>query len=278
MGGDLPAAKPKRSFSVRSLSFLILVGFAATAAAQAPATRLVVTPSQRTVVAGDSLQLRGQLLDASGQPVPGARIMFVSAGGHFEGSVDSTGLVRSGAVGTIPVTAVALISGAKPVVERFEIAMVPAPAARIAVSPQVTKLLVGQRVRLTADVYSAAVDHRSDAVQWASSMPSAVRVGGDGSLQALAPGRATISATAGGAAAKWAVEVVSGAVAGVQVVPASAAVRTGDVVRFRAVVRDAGGREIGGLTPTWLFTPGKGIIDEDGSFVAYEPGSYQVTA
>jgi hypothetical protein len=263
---------------VRSVSSLILVGFAATAAAQAPATRLVVTPSQRSVVAGDSLQLRGQLLDASGQPVPGARVTFVSGGGHFEGSVDSTGLVRAGAVGTIPVTAVALVSGAKPVVERFEVAMVPAPAARVEVSPRPTRLLVGQRVRLGAEVFSAAGDHRGDAVQWASSMPAAVRVGGDGSLVAVAPGRASISATAGGAAAKWAVDVVAATGVTVEVVPAAASVRTGDVVRFRAVVRDAGGREITGLTPSWLFTPGKGLVDAEGAFVAYEPGSYQVTA
>src|SRR4051812_48803897 len=99
---------------------LVLVGLAPTlASAQSPSasTRLVVTPSVRTVVAGDSLQLRGQLVDASGQRVTNARIMFVSAGGRLEGSVDSTGLVRAGAVGTIPVTAVALVSGAKPVVE-----------------------------------------------------------------------------------------------------------------------------------------------------------------
>ncbi|NUS48379.1 MAG: hypothetical protein HOQ15_12365, partial [Gemmatimonadaceae bacterium] len=128
---------------MRSLSPLVLVVVATTAAAQAPGPRLVISPSVRSVTAGDSLQLRGQLLDAAGQPVPGARVMFVGAGGHFEGSVDSTGLVRSGAVGTIPVTAVALVSGAKPVVERFEVAMVPAPAARIEVSPRPMRLLVG---------------------------------------------------------------------------------------------------------------------------------------
>jgi hypothetical protein len=62
------------------------------------------------------------------------------------------------------------------------------------------------------------------------------------------------------------------------VTPATAQVRTGDVVRLRAVARDAQGREIAGLTPSWLFTPGNGMVDDDGAFVAYKPGSYQVTA
>src|SRR5258705_248503 len=142
---------------IRPLAICALMGVVASVASAqtSPATsRLVVTPSVRTVVAGESLQLRGQLLDAAGTPVPNARITFVSAGGHFEGSVDSTGLVRSGAVGTIPVTAVALISGAKPVVERFDVSMGPGAPARIEVSPRPQRLLAGQRVRLRAEVFS----------------------------------------------------------------------------------------------------------------------------
>src|SRR4051812_23200435 len=179
--------------------------------AQVPSssTRLVVTPSVRTVVAGDSLQLRGQLVDAGGQPAANARIMFVSAGGHFEGSVDSTGLVRAGAVGTIPVTAVALISGAKPIVERFEVAMVPGPAARIDVSPRPERLLIGQRTRVGAQVCSAIGDQRADGVHWASTSPAIVKVDANGIVQAVAPGRATILATAGSATARVPVEVVA---------------------------------------------------------------------
>jgi hypothetical protein len=255
-----------------------LAAFTAAGAQSATTHRLVITPANRTMVAGDTLRLSGQLLDAAGRAVPNARVTFVSAGGHFEGSVDSTGLVRSGAVGTIPVTAVALVSGARPVVERFEVAMVPGPAARVDISPRPGRLLVGQRLRLGAEAYSGAGDLRADRIQWTSSAPNVVRVGADGSIQAVGAGRATVTAAAGRASAQLPVEVVAASVASVQVSPASAAVRTGDATRFRAVVRDASGREVTGLTPTWLFTPGQGIVDPDGAFVAYEPGTYQVTA
>ena len=267
---------------MRSLPYLVLAlaGAISAAAAQAQqgAPHVVITPANRSVVAGETLQLRAELVDAKGQPVPNAKITFRLAGAPFEGSVDSTGLVRSGATGTLPVAAIALVPGEKAVVQRFEITMVAGAPARIEVSPTPARLLVGQRLHLGASVFSKANDPRADRVQWNSSMPAVLKVGADGALQAVAPGKAVISATAGAAATRMPVEVVAGTVRSVEISPASVQVRTGDVVRFKAVVKDATGREISGLMPSWLFTPGKGMIDPDGAFVAYEPGSYQVTA
>jgi hypothetical protein len=254
----------------------LLATIAGTAAAQGK-QRLVVTPSTRTIVAGDTMRFSAQLLDESGKPVPAARIVFRNAGGYFEGSVDSTGKLSAGSVGTMPITAIAILPGAKPVVERFEVAMVPGPAARVAVAPRPTRLAVGQRVHLAATVFSRADDRRNDRVRWSSDRPAVVRVSGDGLLQALAPGRASLSASAGPAVERWTVDVV-GAVASVEVKPATAQARTGDVVHLRAIARDAQGREIAGLTPSWLFTPGNGLVDAEGAFVAYRPGTYQVTA
>src|SRR5262245_19342736 len=98
----------------------------------APAVaRVVVTPNAPTVVAGDTLRLRAQALDAAGKVVPGANILFQATGGAFEAHIDSTGLVSSGAVGTLPVVVAAVVPGAKPVVQRVEVRMIPGPAARI---------------------------------------------------------------------------------------------------------------------------------------------------
>ena len=245
---------------------------------QQVAPRLVVTPATRTVVAGETLQLSAQLLDADGKPIPGAVITFRPAGAPFEGTVDTTGLVRSGATGTLPVAAIALVPGQKPVVQRFDVTMVPGAAARIDVSPRPTRMLPGQRLHLDASVFSKANDPRVGHVLWSSSAPAIVKVAANGALQAVAAGKAVITATDGSAAARIPVEVVSAQIGTVEVQPAVAQVRTGDVVRFKAIVKDAAGREITGLTPSWLFTPGKGMVDPDGAFVAYEPGSYQVTA
>ena len=254
----------------------LVVSIAGAASAQGR-QRLVVTPTTRTIVAGDTMRFTARLLDEAGNPVPEARIVFRNAGGYFEGAVDSTGLLRAGSVGTMPITAIAILPGAKPVVERFEVAMVPGPAARVAVAPRPARLAAGQRVHLAATVYSKADDRRNDRAQWSSDRPAVVRVSSDGLLQAVAPGRASVSATAGAATERWTIDVVA-AVASVEVRPATAQARTGDVVHLRAVARDAEGREITGLTPSWTFTPGNGLVDGDGAFVAYRPGTYQVSA
>jgi hypothetical protein len=258
------------------LAPVLVASIAGVAGAQGK-QRLVVTPSTRTIVAGDTIRFSAQLLDESGKPVPNARVVFRNAGGYFEGAVDSTGKLSAGSVGTMPITAIGIVPGEKPVVERFEVAMVPGPAARVAVAPRPARLAVGQRVHLAATVFSKADDRRNDRVQWSSDKPAVVRVSNDGLLQAVAPGRASVSAAAGSAAERWTVDVVPAA-ASVEVTPATAQARTGDVVHLRAIPRDAQGREIAGLTPSWMFTPGNGLVDEAGAFVAYRPGSYQVTA
>ncbi len=258
---------------------LVMTAVAAHAQQGTPAgSHIVVTPAVQTLQAGDTLRLHAQLVDAAGKVVPGATILFRPAGAPFEGTIDSTGLVTSGAVGTMPVAAIAMVAGAKPVVHRFEVAMVAGPAARIEVAPRPSRMLPGQRMHLNAAVFSRANDARGDRVEWSSSAPAVVKVSNDGTVQAVGAGKAIVTASTGAASEKMSVEVVAGRVASVEVLPARTTARTGDVVHFKAVVKDAAGKEITGLTPSWLFTPGKGMIDRDGAFVAYEPGSYQVTA
>ena len=67
-------------------------------------------------------------------------------------------------------------------------------------------------------------------------------------------------------------------IASLEVTPGSVDARTGDVVPFRATARDERGRVIEGLTPSWSFSPGHGVIGADGAFVGYDRGTYTVTA
>lgn len=246
----------------------------------APATiaRVAVTPTTLSVVAGDTLRLRAQALDAAGRPVPGARILFQAAGGAFEAQVDTAGLVSSGAVGILPVVVTAVVPGGKPVVQQLNVRMVPGPAARIEVGPRVQRMLAGQRLRLDAAVFSRAGDRRDDMIAWTSSAPAVARVGAANVLIAVGPGKATVTARVGGVTSALPVEVLAADIGSVEVTPSAPQVRTGDVVKFKSVVKDKAGKPITGVMPAWLFAPGKGEIDVDGAFVAYEPGTYQVTA
>jgi len=240
--------------------------------------RLSVTPGSPSVVVGDTLRLRAHALDANGRAIDGARILFQQAGAMFEGRVDSAGLVTAGAVGTFPVVVSAIVPGSKPVIEHVDVRMLPAAAARIELAQWPTRLLAGQHVRLDASVWSRGGDRRDDRIEWRTSAPQVARVASGGVLTALAPGHATITATAGAASRDLAVEVLSADVGSVDITPSISQARTGDVIRFRSTVKDRAGKEIAGLEPTWLFSPGRGEIDAGGAFVAYEPGTYQVIA
>ena len=233
----------------------------ATAPAQSsPIAKIVVTPGLKvTVPAQDSLRLSASPVDAEGKPVPGATVQYFSSGGRFEGSVDSTGMVTSGSTGTITVTVVARVAGTRPVTERVEVTMVPGPAARIDVAPAVGTLVIGQRVRLEGSAWSKAGDRRYEAFSWSSSAPRVASVRSDGMVTALAAGEAVITAreaSAGESAVRGElrIRVLPTQVATVDLTPATSSAKQGDVVRFKAVAKDAQGREIPGPTPQWTMS------------------------
>jgi hypothetical protein len=253
-------------------------------ATQPPATplprpaKIEISPAKPIMFAQDTLRLTARVLDAQGQPIPQATMRWIRAGGSFEGSVRPDGLVESGATGTIPVVAVATVPGYSPINQRIEVQMVPGPAATIRIANTPARLVVGQRLRLDARAISAAGDERADQPGWSSGSAGVASVTRDGLVEAKAPGRVTLTATSGSASATRSIQVVANTIASLVVTPGTTGARTGDVLRFQVTAKDAAGRVIAGLTPTWSFSPGQGIVDPDGAFVGYEPGSYTVTA
>ncbi|HEX6059407.1 MAG TPA: Ig-like domain-containing protein, partial [Gemmatimonadaceae bacterium] len=260
---------------------MLLPLFLALQQGAAPAPRLEVHPAAPMVAAGDTVRLTGRVLGADGKPVEGSRVRFAIAGASFEGAIDTAGLVTAGAVGRIPVSAIGVVPGRAPIFQRLEVEVVPGPAARVAIEPARERLhlVAGQTLDLAAAAYSAAGDRRADRIAWSSARPSVAAVSADGRVTARSAGRTTISARVGdGASAALDVEVLSARLGTLVVAPATAHARQGDVVRFSLAARDAAGRAIEGLAPTWSIAPGKGVIDAEGNFVGYEPGEYTVTA
>ncbi len=248
--------------------------------AQPPASgaRLEITPAEPVVIAQDTLRLKARVLGADGQPLSNAQVRFVGAGGVFEGRVMPDGLVMSGSTGTLPVTVVAQVPGQPTITQRVEVRMVPGPAARIALDGVPTRLVGGQRMALTPKVFSAAGDARADRVSWSSSNPAVAVVNADGLLEARAVGRATLTARVDQAVQTHTVQVVAARVGAFSITPSAKEARTGDVIRFAVNARDAAGKPITGVTPSWSFSPGQGVIDTDGAFTGYEGGTYVVTA
>ena len=241
--------------------------------------RIIVSPANRSMVAGDTLRLRAEARDARNNVIPGVTFRYRLGGGaRFEGRVDSLGLVTAGSTAILPVTVTATSPNTKPRFEVVEIRALPGPAATIEIAPGTAKLVAGQRLRLSARVYSAASDKRGDLVTWSSVTPTVATVSPAGLVTAVRAGTARIVARAGNASSEIAVQVVPGAIASVSVTPSNVNGRTGDVIRLAVDAKDARGKSIAGLTPTWSFSPGHGTMDTDGAFVGYEAGEYTVTA
>lgn len=247
--------------------------------AQSPIGRVEVQPAEAAVQVGDTIRLRAVAFDSAGKRIDAVRVRWFQTGGRFEGSIDSAGLVTGGSTGTLTFSvAVSPAAGGRARAAFSRITVVPQPAARIAIEPAVSRLYAGQSLGITAIPYAANADRRYDDVAWTSDQPAVVAVAAGPRLVAGRPGRATLTARAGRATERMTVTVVPNPVTAVSLEPATASVRTGDVVSFRFTARNAAGRAVADAIPDWLMSPGHGEIGPDGAFVAAMPGTYRVAA
>jgi len=243
-----------------------------------PVVRIEITPRARNIVAGDSIKLAGRALDASGKPVPDARVIFTARGGQMEGKIDSSGFIVGSSIGKMPITVAAILPGVRPYIDSLELHTVPGPTARIELTTKARRLVVGQQLRFGAIPFSARKDHARDRLSWQSSNAAVLTVDDAGVATAVAPGSVTLTASAGGVRAPMAIEVIANAIATLTVKPSKAAARQADVIRLGIEAKDAAGKAVANLTPTWSFSPGDGELEPDGAFVAYRPGDYLITA
>src|SRR6184192_3485369 len=192
------------------------------APASFPVTKVEITPPAAEIEIGQTVRLAARALDARGQPVADAKIAWLSGG--TEGDVDSTGLVKGGYHGYVRVTAVAYLPGQQgQVFGDALIHVLPEPAARIDVTPAPANVVAGTRLTLAGVAFSKHGDRRADLVSFTLSNPRVASVTADGRLHALAPGRTTIIAKAGGATVQLPVQVIANTITRLAVEPASRA-------------------------------------------------------
>ncbi len=246
--------------------------------ASAPVTRVVIEPGNARISIGDTVRLTARALDADGRTVSGAMVQWFQPGGHFEGSVDSTGLVTGGATGTIVAAAVVRVAGGRPVSATAEVAVLPLPVNRITVEPAVSEMVVGQSLTLHATPFATNDDQRNDPVSWSSDNAAVASVAVSGRVTARAVGKVTILARVGRVERALSVVVGPNTARSIAVEPARARARTGDVLRFSVTGQGSKTALAAKLQPEWSITPGNAQIDADGVFVADLPGTYQVFA
>jgi hypothetical protein len=187
---------------------------------------------------------------------------------------DESGMVTFYQPGAIKV--VAVVNG-KPGFAKVNVHA--AKVSQVEINPVSQPLMVGGTIKLTATPRITNGDPRNDvAVAWTSETPAIAIVDAAGFVTGVAPGKATIRATAEGTNNTVTVEVVPNTVRSLSIEPKSTNARTGDVVRFTSSATDKSGRQMRSVAVRWAVSGDGAFIDPDGGFVAERPGSYVVSA
>ena len=256
------------------------------AAAQAVAARLEIAPAVVRLQAGDSIRLAAVAYDSAGNRLTDVPIRFISSD-RANLRVSRAGAVTALRGGAYRVTAVAQDGGNARAAVPVTVAA--APIVRVSVTGKAGRLLVGELVQHRITVVDAAGQERPDAaVAWAASDPRVANVDPTGLVTAVAEGRVTVRATAGGVTGAIEYQVAANPIRTFALTLPADSVRTGDVVHVPAVALDARNRPIDDVTVTYTVVGDphaaatadvpQAEIDQQGRFVAYAPGTYRVFA
>ena len=251
--------------------------------------RLVGSAERLSVAVGERVPFAVRAIDAAGNEVD----VPVRVSGPRDAIEIDDGFVEGLEQGEYEIVAsVVLPAGATgpPATLRVPVVVRWPAVARIDVEPrrEDARLFVGTTLQHRATPRHGDGSRRPDAdIVWRTSDLTVATVDAFGAVTGVAPGAVTVSAGLEGreASLRYRVEAFPGATLTLDGGPSEA--RTGDVIRFRAVVRDAAGNPRDDVPVTWshAYTPTEGMLGvpaagqiEDGAYVADVPGVHTVVA
>ena len=235
---------------------------------------VVIAPSTATVAVGANVPLTADVLDAAGNEIPGAKVVWATSDGAVA-TVSGSGVVTGVKVGTVQVAASAQGKSAV-----AEITVNPTPVATVRLSPTSRNLLVGQTAQLVAEPLDAGGNVLpARPIQFTSNNPTAVSVSATGLVTALAAGSAVITAASEGKTAVATITVSIVPVATVVVTPNANPLFVGQTAQLSAEPRDAEGKEVAGRAVQWSTSePSVATVTSTGLVTAVAPGSATITA
>jgi hypothetical protein len=287
---------------MKKLFAVVLAVLTSTAAqAQAPAT-IEISPADLTLKVGDSVQLSAVVKDEDGNLVPDAQVLFF--GNRVYLTVTPAGMVTAVRPGDHSVTALSpeeRIEGEPDsytgsfdagIRTRLKINVPVPPLESIEIHdvPDVVYAGTTIPVRVTGVDETGVV--REDLTPTLTISNDAVaETDGFGNVSGLTPGAAMITATVDGIEATANFEVAPNPIQKIELTASMKEARTGDVVRFESIAKDARGTNVDGVPisyslrnqpdPAHPESRGAGasaMILDDGRFVANQQGVYTVIA
>ena len=226
-----------------------------------------ISPKTLDAHVGEKVKFSAAAKDASGNPIDAKVSVWFAAPFDLAGA-DESGEVTFHAPGVVTVGAV--IAG------KTGYATVNVGTSKISTIEieQPKPIVAGSAQKLNAIARTSNGNPRSDAkIVWTSDKASVASVDAAGVVTGMAPGTATIKATADDGSAKVSVQVVRDAVHKLTVKPGTADARTGDVVHFTASA-DMGKNP----SVRWSVSGSGASIYDDGAFVAEKAGTYVISA
>jgi uncharacterized protein YjdB len=241
------------------------------------ATHIEIAPDAITIQLGQSADLSATLRAHNGQEVAGD--VTWSSSDPSVASVDG-GSVRGLKAGIALVIARSdrLTDTATATVTETAVAV-----DSVVVSPEAANLVVGQSLALDAQaVDTAGAELPGRTVVWQSSAPAIASVASDGRVTGVAPGNATIEATADGETSSVPVVVAPEPpvpVATVTVAPSPASVKEDATVQLSATLRDGDGTVLSDRSITWATSNDKvAKVSASGLVTGVGAGTATITA
>ncbi|MXZ60600.1 MAG: hypothetical protein F4228_07125 [Acidobacteria bacterium] len=303
----MPLSSPALHRILRAAFWLAaLSGLAIGAASARPAQQaasVAIEPGSLTLEVGETAQLTATVLDAAGNPVADARVVFFS-GNRRALTVTPGGHVSANQPGDHEVTALLpdeafdgdwdYYSSRDPGLRASIPVSVSTPAlADIFFENAPPRVWAGTEVRFPLAGRDAAGQvRRGLEAGYATSDNTVAVVDQVGMAAFLTPGSVQVAAMHGEMTIYHEVEVLPNPTARVSLeAPDRTEVRTGDVLQFRAATLDASGNEVAGpairfavesrpdpFRPESLGAGAAAQVTPDGRFVAEQPGVYTVVA
>ncbi len=199
-----------------------------------------VTPTTPTLLKGGTVQLTATTLDELGNPLTG-RTVFWGTSDPLIAVVDVSGLVTGIAPGVATVTATSESRTAA-----VGVTVSPVPVSSVQISPLRDTVVVGQATQLTATPRDSSGASLDDLVAFSSSAAGVATVSSSGVVLGVAPGTATITATAGGRSSNAVIVVLPRPVGAVIVSPAQSALTVGQTVALTVQITDGSGNLLTG--------------------------------
>jgi uncharacterized protein YjdB len=239
-----------------------------------PVATVVVTPNANPVVVGQTVQLKGEPRDASGQALLGRPIVWTTSASSIA-SVSSTGLVTAIAPGNATITAT---SEGK--VGSATVTVSPKPVSSVIVSPSQSTIIVGQTAQLTAQVTDEQGNVLSGRpIAFSSGTPTIATVTAAGAVTGVSPGTVTITATSEGKTGTATVVVAPLPVVRVNVLPVDPDLIVGGTLQMTVGVEGPSGQALNGRVVVWSSgAPDVASISPAGVLTARSPGTTVVFA